>query len=1188
MANEFQPYVGPVPFERKEQNLFFGRDRETRTLKSLVTAYQVVLFYARSGAGKTSLLNAGLIPALEAHQFEILPIARVHGGVPEGLELNQISNIHVFSTLLSWTGGDIDLKQLAEESLAGFLREREHHVGKGGVPSFRIAIFDQFEELFTSYPSRWKEREDFFRQLAEAIELDSLLRVLIVIREDHLASLDSYANFLPEHLRTCFRLERLKTETACQAVEGPLQDTEYSFAEGVALSLVQQLLNIRVKSITGEVVEAAGEYVEPVQLQVVCQSLWQNLPSDVTVITSDHLQEFGDVEEAIRSFYEKAIEIAMRKTGLRESDLRDWFNNKLITPAGTRGTVFKGKDRTEGIPNSVVEELETQHIIRAELRAGAHWYELTHDQLIEPIRKSNEVWLELQHVKEQQRQIEVERQRTKIQGRRVVLFGMLSVVAIVAAALARYYWIRAEQQRDTVILIKRLEQEAYLQNPSYDPNQGLTKKDIMKYFNLHRGSWWNYYARGSLFLTYGHYMEALSDFTIATRERNRDKYDARTYGMHFIDYFPNRESGVTYYLQGVRETEIALQKKLFRKAITLLEKSISEEESPRAKFYLNQARESLWQVTKKDKIPPTIHVTKPIYTNQRKVRFDVTVTDQESHVGDIQIDRYVGNVRIDSPKPLIQLAKAEITETVELTISPQDKNATVVIKASDLAGNESDPNNILIILDTVFPQLAYSGVEALPNGRVAAYVIAKDNFGLKCIQAGKDPNDRFACNGTLDYSGTISGVPENGKLVVVVDDNAGNTNIVNIPVEEYPKPSPLIGPNFNFPAYVRPLNGLPKETSQNFFIIDGILRNPLDITMIKVNADGQEIEVNLERSKRDFIAFSVRVELAHVPVGKIHTIRAEAYRENNRFTPSIMETLKVIKVNNVSREADAIYGILLLPLSLSSEIGITASSLSDWNSSRLSKIYEVLLEEFNSLTMSDRYSSKSFTRENEEALKAFRMYHVSDVYEIPSTEAWYGLNKSEVDVILDLKHSQNRGLPYDSNFIDSNVVDPNLIDLVVYGDLNIHNIINDPSRQDMEESVVIKLSASDVASQEHLRFPQKIGLAFQRILADMMLSQNIKFDMEWLALTAAKRIPRLQAKIKLIDIAKRRVKIDFGKRDGLFPGMKVWFYTVDTPRNGFLQKICPGFIAEVFEGESIVHSQMDLSHLETDLLMITK
>lgn len=77
---------------------------------------------------------------------------------------------------------------------------------------------------------------------------------------------------------------------------------------------------------------------------------------------------------------------------LNEGELRKWFESTLITPAGTRGTVFKGDLETGEIPNKNVEILESLHIIRGEFRAGARWYELTHDRLIGPILLSNRAW----------------------------------------------------------------------------------------------------------------------------------------------------------------------------------------------------------------------------------------------------------------------------------------------------------------------------------------------------------------------------------------------------------------------------------------------------------------------------------------------------------------------------------------------------------------------------------------------------------------------------------------------------------------------------------------------------------------------------------------------------------------------------------------------------------------------------
>src|SRR5262249_61584303 len=64
------PYFGPRPFEEGEKLLFFGRESDANELLSLVTAYPMVLLYSVSGAGKTSLVNARLIPMLRGETFD--------------------------------------------------------------------------------------------------------------------------------------------------------------------------------------------------------------------------------------------------------------------------------------------------------------------------------------------------------------------------------------------------------------------------------------------------------------------------------------------------------------------------------------------------------------------------------------------------------------------------------------------------------------------------------------------------------------------------------------------------------------------------------------------------------------------------------------------------------------------------------------------------------------------------------------------------------------------------------------------------------------------------------------------------------------------------------------------------------------------------------------------------------------
>ncbi|WP_054864320.1 nSTAND1 domain-containing NTPase [Methanosarcina barkeri] len=70
MVPEFQAYVGPRPFEEKDEGIFFGRAREVRDLLSTVIAHRLVLVYAQSGAGKTSIINAGLIPLLKENRLK--------------------------------------------------------------------------------------------------------------------------------------------------------------------------------------------------------------------------------------------------------------------------------------------------------------------------------------------------------------------------------------------------------------------------------------------------------------------------------------------------------------------------------------------------------------------------------------------------------------------------------------------------------------------------------------------------------------------------------------------------------------------------------------------------------------------------------------------------------------------------------------------------------------------------------------------------------------------------------------------------------------------------------------------------------------------------------------------------------------------------------------------------------------
>lgn len=396
MAAEFQPYIGPQPFDTTDSSRFFGRDREADQILSMVVARREVLLYSQSGAGKTSILNAKLRGLFQEEGFDILPLARVYGPLPKGIAASEISNPYVFNVISAWAAAEgKSPNEHVTSTLSEYLRSRPRLLDNDRESRPQLIILDQFEELFSAYADRTADRLHFFLQLADALKSDPTLRLLLSMKEDCIAEIEAPAHNLSDRLRTRFRLERLGREAALAAITGPLSGTDVKFEAGVAERLVNDLSNLKVESFTGETVEIQGDYVEPVQLQVVCQSLWNELPSDVRTITHQQLDIFGDVTEALARFYEKTINIACELSGVSERDLRVWCEKWLITSSGTRSLVHRGRSDAEGMPNSALTVLESQHLIRAEQRAGTWWFELCHDRFIEPIRRSNRKWEDL-------------------------------------------------------------------------------------------------------------------------------------------------------------------------------------------------------------------------------------------------------------------------------------------------------------------------------------------------------------------------------------------------------------------------------------------------------------------------------------------------------------------------------------------------------------------------------------------------------------------------------------------------------------------------------------------------------------------------------------------------------------------------------------------------------------------------
>ncbi len=405
------PYIGPRSFTRDQRDRFFGRSREARNLLSLVISERLVLFYAQSGAGKTSLLNTSLIPSLEDNGRAVLPKGRVSGQLPAGVDA--VDNIFIFNLLTHLDQSNTDPACFAHMELKDFLDHLSSTDGEsyfydpaevdGKEPAddeealIYVLVIDQFEEILTDHPERWLDRADFFRQLDQAMRHDPGLFVVLTLREDYVAALDPYASLLTERMQSRFYMERMGRKAALEAVTKPAKDYGRPFVPGAAEILVDNLSLVR-SAHSGE--PQPGQYIEPVQLQVVCYQLWRNLPplleEGKNEITEEQVNTIGNINQSLANFYEQALSETIQETKVSELELRNWFKEELITGAGTRGIVFQDKSSTKGMGNRVVRLLENRFLLRAESRSGAIWYELVHDRFVEPILQANQKWLEEQ------------------------------------------------------------------------------------------------------------------------------------------------------------------------------------------------------------------------------------------------------------------------------------------------------------------------------------------------------------------------------------------------------------------------------------------------------------------------------------------------------------------------------------------------------------------------------------------------------------------------------------------------------------------------------------------------------------------------------------------------------------------------------------------------------------------------
>ncbi|MFF3484346.1 helix-turn-helix domain-containing protein [Streptomyces sp. NPDC002701] len=148
------PYRGLARFDTGDSGLFFGREQLTADLVDLLRRQRFAALFGPSGSGKSSLLRAGLIPALRGAQEPDPRPARIRILTP----------------------GEHPARNHAPLLTPATPRD-------GSTGADTIVIVDQFEEVFTLCHNA-DERTRFIDLLLTARRPESRLRVLLAVRGD--------------------------------------------------------------------------------------------------------------------------------------------------------------------------------------------------------------------------------------------------------------------------------------------------------------------------------------------------------------------------------------------------------------------------------------------------------------------------------------------------------------------------------------------------------------------------------------------------------------------------------------------------------------------------------------------------------------------------------------------------------------------------------------------------------------------------------------------------------------------------------------------------------------------------------------------------------------------------------------------------------------------------------------------
>jgi hypothetical protein len=352
-------------------NLFQNLERNieiSNYLNSIThPTFRIGLLTAPSGIGKTSLLQAGLAPAIRmitADQGKKKAYACLVV-ICSNKELMAI----IKRSIVDQFGINISL-------LTDNLKENLRLILEKSAKKYLVIILDQFEQFYIHKPLL-SDRSFFNEQLKQIHDESPEVKILIGIRSDYLDSLHELQEELKYTLssKNYFALKRLTPEQTARifkliAAESGNKDVNISFLERVAR----------------ENLAATDGLITPVNIQIVALVIQSMKEGDFDESTFNKL---GGIDGILQKYIQDQLGIA---TGYDKDTiiqlLLGLINKKNNLKIG-RLTLEELKDKVVSDHKDTIlkilkwlEEIRLVHVINGAVTE----YELAHDRLAEPIR----------------------------------------------------------------------------------------------------------------------------------------------------------------------------------------------------------------------------------------------------------------------------------------------------------------------------------------------------------------------------------------------------------------------------------------------------------------------------------------------------------------------------------------------------------------------------------------------------------------------------------------------------------------------------------------------------------------------------------------------------------------------------------------------------------------------------------